>query len=129
MATRVYVDSRFRQYGERVDDAIRAALDQTAGRVAGTARQLASPRGGLEHTIFRTPVGRTRRGFSVSVVSALPGLYQERGTLRKLGAKGSARGRKAGGTGGRGVKPLRFLVHALRENRAGLVDSLRRRLS
>jgi hypothetical protein len=128
-SSRVHVDLRFREYGERLDRAVRESLAETGNRVERTAAHLAAPRGGLERTVFRTPVQRTRRGWSLSVVSAFPGLYQERGTEKKLGAKRSTRGRKTKGAGHRGVKPLRFLLHGLQAHRGDLVDSLRRRLS
>lgn len=121
MATRVFVDLRFKEYGRKVERGVDRALERTAASVERTAKVIAAPRGGLESRIRRTRPRRSRRGREISVDTDGVGYLQEVGTKRKLGAAKSKRARG----GGRGVKPLRFLRKSLRAHRGELVDNLR----
>jgi hypothetical protein len=125
---KVYIDLRFKDYAEDLERGIDRALERTARSVEGRAKTIASPRGGLERRIRRTRPFKTRRGRGIAVETDEVGHLQEVGTYRKLGAKRSARGRKAAGSGPRGVKPLRFLRKGLKAHRGDLLTNLRQEL-
>lgn len=137
---RIVVEKNFRGFQASIDNAARVALDM-AGDVAEVKIREHMTRvtpGAPAHdkdrhtrdSIFRIKgVGRTRRGWVVSVISPQPNaLWQERGTHAHKGRpkrKSTAEKRKAAGIVS-GVKPLRFFRKGLAEAFPDVIREMKR---
>ncbi len=125
---RVEVDTasfkRYRVQSERnVAQAVTVAarVTSSAAKQAPTTYDISQ----VLNSVTSTTARPSKRGWAALVLMPHPlGVFFEKGTYRKLGAKGSTRGRKSAVTGNRGVKPVRPLRKSLQKVGRPLLLSL-----
>lgn len=115
---RVVVDrASFKRYRDEADRKTRQAVSVAARVTANAAKQVPTDYQIQEvlGSITATPARPSARGFAAYVwMPHRLGMFFEKGTYRKLGARKSLRGRKSAVTGHRGVKPVRPLRKSVR---------------